>query len=386
LHGLTDWQPPETHVAWREEVERLQPEPDDEKSEAENRRTLAQLAAKLLEDYPLKPHELLREPSYRAFKQFETMAKRRPSLPVWLLDEDGKVRVLTVAELSDKEAKKQIESMTVLLPPSAGGLDDGMLNGSAAAPEEGSLDVADEWYADKERTIHLRIRLDDNDPPEGMRLIRRVSLPGGGEETDPEFWYWFERYNEGGLSAKQPVEWHVHVKDVEDRLAEIVDKLPLDDGLRRVLKLAAKFHDHGKRRKLFQFVLANPNYPRIVLAKSGKKGGRVEERYRHEFGSLLDLQKEPEFQALSDDEKDLVLHFIATHHGRARPHFPAEEGFDPDYSSALADSIAREVPRRFAKLQRKYGRWGLAYLESLLRAADWAASAKPSSYLPEGEK
>jgi CRISPR-associated endonuclease/helicase Cas3 len=30
-------------------------------------------------------------------------------------------------------------------------------------------------------------------------------------------------------------------------------------------------------------------------------------------------------------------------------------------------------------LQQKYGRWGLAYLESLLRAADWSASANPSS-------
>jgi hypothetical protein len=37
------------------------------------------------------------------------------------------------------------------------------------------------------------------------------------------------------------------------------------------------------------------------------------------------------------------------------------------------------VPRRFARLQRKYGRWGLAYLESLPRAADWAASANPSA-------
>jgi len=36
--------------------------------------------------------------------------------------------------------------------------------------------------------------------------------------------------------------------------------------------------------------------------------------------------------------------------------------------------LAREVPVRFARLERKYGRWGLAYLESLVRAADAIAS------------
>lgn len=35
--------------------------------------------------------------------------------------------------------------------------------------------------------------------------------------------------------------------------------------------------------------------------------------------------------------------------------------------------------RRYADLQRRYGRWGLAYLESLLRAAGWAASAEQFS-------
>ena len=79
----------------------------------------------------------------------------------------------------------------------------------------------------------------------------------------------------------------------------------------------------------------------------------------------------------------MVLHLIAAHHGRARPHFPADEAFDPDQPSALTDSVAREVPRRFARLQRKYGRWGLAYLESLLRAADWAASANPSRFVED---
>ena len=97
-------------------------------------------------------------------------------------------------------------------------------------------------------------------------------------------------------------------------------------------------------------------------------------KFRHEFGSLLDVVNLSEFRELKTEVQDLVLHLIATHHGRARPHFPSEEAYDYNYSEDAAAEITREVPRRFARLQRKYGRWGLAYLESLVRAADALAS------------
>jgi CRISPR-associated endonuclease/helicase Cas3 len=108
--------------------------------------------------------------------------------------------------------------------------------------------------------------------------------------------------------------------------------------------------------------------------------------YRHEFGSLLDLQLEAEFNELKGkpELQDLILHWVATHHGYGRPHFPEDRAFDPEPPNGVnAAEIAAEVPRRFARLQRKYGRWGLAYLESLLRAADWAASANPSAFEKE---
>ena len=78
------------------------------------------------------------------------------------------------------------------------------------------------------------------------------------------------------------------------------------------------------------------------------------------------------------DLQELVLHLIAVHHGYGRPHFSENRAFDPESNGQDAEAIACEAPRRFARLQRKYGRWGLAYLESLLRAADWAASENPS--------
>jgi CRISPR-associated endonuclease/helicase Cas3 len=103
--------------------------------------------------------------------------------------------------------------------------------------------------------------------------------------------------------------------------------------------------------------------------------------FRHEFGSLLDVLDKPEFKELNDHQKDLVLHLIAAHHGYGRPHFPSDIAYDPEPKGKDIVRIASDIPRRFARLQRKYGRWGLAYLESLLRAADYAASARPSKTL-----
>ena len=39
-------------------------------------------------------------------------------------------------------------------------------------------------------------------------------------------------------------------------------------------------------------------------------------RYRHELGSLFDVECEPEFQKLSEASKEIVRHVIAAHHGR----------------------------------------------------------------------
>jgi CRISPR-associated endonuclease/helicase Cas3 len=95
---------------------------------------------------------------------------------------------------------------------------------------------------------------------------------------------------------------------------------------------------------------------------------------------LLDVQNDSDFLELSQDMREVVLHLVATHHGRGRPHFTIEEAYDPAATDQQNSVVAAQVPQRFARLQRKYGRWGLAYLESLLRAADYAASANPSAF------
>ena len=367
LHGVADWEPPQTQVAWRAEVGEIigdlleQHKPED-----------------LLDDYPLKPHELLREPSHRAFKQFEALAKRRGDSPAWLVDSYGKVEVVTVAHLADKDNKDRINKKIVILPPSAGGLRGGMLDGSAPGADE--LDVADIEEGPPSSFRERVMAAEEPATPEGMHRIRRIDLGEDDEGNAARSWYWFEAKNEGGRTAHRPVLWSVHVGDVEKRAGEILKPLGLPAELDKAVRVAASLHDHGKRRESFQRVLGNTD-PDVMLAKSGGRGGRATEPYRHEFGSLTDARADPEFNALPADQQELVLHLIASHHGYARPHFPADRAFDPDHPDAAAQKLAAEVPARFARLQRRHGRWGLAYLESLLRAADWAASANPSKFV-----
>jgi CRISPR-associated endonuclease/helicase Cas3 len=378
LHGLSR-ELPETHVAWREEVRLITGELLDTYKPGD-----------LLEEYPLKPHELLRDRSDRVFKHVTAIAERHPDDAVWLVDDDGNVDVLSLKQLADKETKERINYRTILLSPLVGGLRDGLLNGDAEGFD--GLDVAD-----NDRRVRVWDRLDEK--ARGMRLILRIDFPTSeDDDEEAKSWHWFElpkvADGDGSKSHDKPVTLRVHVRDVVDHATGLAKKLGLSEELMKTIKLAAEFHDLGKKRDLWQrsigHRLPKDPQPDDWLGKSGRNmrwpGFRTD--YRHEFGSLVDVldPRQPflvELQQLNDDMKDLILHLIATHHGRGRPHFPVDEAFDPEQKEIDTSSIAAEVPRRFARLQRKYGRWGLAYLESLLRAADWAASGNPSDFVEE---
>ncbi|MGL4420519.1 MAG: type I-G CRISPR-associated helicase/endonuclease Cas3g [Gemmataceae bacterium] len=384
LHGLADeeYEPPTTQVAWRTEVSRITEELLKEYEPKE-----------LLEAYPLKPHELLKDQSQRVFKQLELIAKRAEKLPVWLVDKEGTVEVSSLVQIADKDRKDRINGKTILLPPEAGGLSGGLLNGSSETAD----DVADELFITNKEDKKLerqRKRLwniapeNDNDVAD-LQLKKWIEFPlpaNADDDAEADQWLWYAAGSQGEPAAKDPVLWDVHVADVEREAEEILKKLDLPEELATVVRIAAKYHDHGKRRTIFQRVLGNTRWPNVELAKSGKKrGSRIKEKYRHEFGSLHDLAKVIHELSLTPHQRDLVLHLIATHHGRGRPHFPNDEAEDPAHTPEENEQLAAEVPRRFARLQRKYGRWGLAYLESILRAADWAASKKPSAYLTKEE-
>lgn len=360
LHGLTDQDPPETHVAWRDDVRLLN---DMAVSNADR--------AELLLAYPLLVKELLREPSTRAIKHLEALGKRHPDHHAWLFNDDGEVEEITLDFFTARDNKERINGLTIVLDPRSGGL-------SAAGMLDGASEIANDVSETPERCRSC----DKDIIPSDFHEVFNVAIPAEGEDGDLEVLRWFTRRNTGEVRSKKPVLLTSHEADVERQLEAILSRLSLGESLNNSLRIAARYHDEGKRRLIFQSILGNRNAPSIWWAKSGQKSQiRVEEKYRHEFGSLNDLPGAEEL-GITHDQRELVLHVIAAHHGRARPHFPADEVFDPNQTEQGSNELALTVAQRFGRLQRRYGRWGLAYLESLLRAADWSASANPT---PEGE-
>ena len=294
-----------------------------------------------------------------------------------------------------KVADLSLVGRTVILPPEAGGLkivdgrSAGLFDGSDYVPEYRNLyDVADIWEDGKGL---LRKRVWQGDvAPGGMALEREIKFENPeDEDAEPiKVWRWFVRKPEAA-SERSRIAYPLqpHLDEVKSAARQMVGRLNLPGDIANTVVLAAWFHDLGKHRERWQRSLGNIRYPSEVYAKSGRlpdgtvlRSREICKDYRHEFGSLLDIldekhQNHAEFMTLSHDMRDLVLHLVAAHHGRARPHFPADEADDPERNGQAIAALAIEIPRRFACLQRKYGRWGLAYLESLVRAADYAVSA-----------
>ncbi|AMV26060.1 Type III restriction enzyme, res subunit [Gemmata sp. SH-PL17] len=136
LHGVEDEKNRETHVAWREEVNLFSGTGVNELQIAE-----------LLDTFPLKPHEMLRDSTWRVQDELSALSGARADLSVWVIDPDDEVRVLELGELAKRDNKKKyIQNLigcTVVLPPTAGGLTStGTLDSKADRDSERKYDVA----------------------------------------------------------------------------------------------------------------------------------------------------------------------------------------------------------------------------------------------------
>lgn len=363
LHGVAQWEAPRTTVAWRREVAWL----DDVHLKSES-------LDDFLADYPLRARETLSDRTDRVVKHLEKIVARdnEDTLCAWLV-KGGTASVRPLSQLvHDYDSRKNpiLADATLILPPEAGGLNAGLLDGdSEFSPEPGTRYDLGEKVG--ERVVH---ELDDRlSPPPGMRLVRMILREN--LEGDEMWWQLFARSrvadDDGSRTSRKPQLLTEHLRRTEHWAGLLAERLRLSASERRAIAFAGLWHDLGKKRSVWQRSIKRYEDP--PLAKGPMQPSELG-HYRHELGSLHDARVSTGFDGLTTDERDLVMHLVAAHHGRARPHFPAREVYDPEVRETEIALLAHQVPLRFERLQRKYGWWGLAWLESLLRAADYLAS------------
>ena len=307
---------------------------------------------------------------------------------VVLLSSNGEVqRIYDIARLAEANTDGLVRALSngsVVVDARLGGLDpNGLLDPKAAGPPA-TIDMPDAhaWGVNRETTVGRRITI--GQAPRRDRFWRAGEFRWALSEADDSPGLWVELWRGPGLNPGDPAvsataqaldSHHDQTGRYAERIANAIGLIsPYGD----LLVAAARAHDLGKDRKLWQDAMrASPN-GRPYAKTEGGGDGRSLNGYRHEFGSLRDALAEigalfPDNVAADPDLRDLALHLIVAHHGHARPTIKA---YDPHRDEPPSRSIprAREAALRFARLQGQWGPWGLAWWEALLRAADWAAS------------
>ena len=207
-----------------------------------------------------------------------------------------------------------------------------------------------------------------------------------------------------GISHRdgKPVLLHTHLPGVEGFARSHAIGCGLPEELTEALACAGLLHDLGKADPRFQAMLRGGSLlaKGETLAKSAEmpKTNAVRERARaaagypvggrHELLSVR-LAENAAPTLLPEDAglRDLVLHLVASHHGHCRPFAPVvadDECVPVEYAlcghrmrwrgPTELERLDSGVADRYWRLTRRYGWWGLAWLEALLRLADWRRS------------
>lgn len=242
-------------------------------------------------------------------------------------------------------------------------------------------------------------------PPD--RFVMAASL-GEGAIIDRD-----DEQPECSSMGPAPVSLRAHHRNVGDRARQIANALGLAEDLCDAVEAAARWHDLGKVEPRFQAMLCggDPFEAMLVdepLAKSGldptdragfrraRARSRLPAGARHEAWSAAFVRRHLTDQHVAVDfDVDLVIHLVASHHGHARPWLPPvvddrpadvihlmEDGLggtkNANVTIQTGETVDFEHPARFARLNRRYGRWGLALLESIVRCADMTVSGEGS--------
>lgn len=209
--------------------------------------------------------------------------------------------------------------------------------------------------------------------------------------------------SDDSASATVNVKLWEHIDGVQRWTRDFAVGSGLDESMVEGLTRSADLHDLGKADPRFQAWLRGGNQwlasgkellgKSEGLPKSSGERNRTRELAGYPKGGRHELLSvrliESDAVLLRDVDADLVPHLIATHHGWCRPFAPVIDdriGVDDrrrrvritlrDGRSLHADVVTglealdSGIAERFWKVVRRFGWWGAAYLEAVLRLAD----------------
>lgn len=227
--------------------------------------------------------------------------------------------------------------------------------------------------------------------PESRTPVPAVAARGNAEaDTDSSDSRSFPKYRQT-LSA--------HTSRVRQKLDAILAERMLEASWTEALHIAAAKHDWGKAHDVFQATLHRNDNTTELLAKQCGNARHDRKHFRHELASALAM--------IQTGDSDLAAYLAAAHHGRIRLGIRSMPGEREENGVAVARGIhdgdvLREcelapgicVPAvtlslavmqfgeangswtdRMLRVRDELGPFRLAYLETILRAADEWASA-----------
>lgn len=338
----------------------------------------------------------------------DMVAPMREGAPVvFLLDRRNRlISILTSSEINIKKTddlRRDFANRQIIVDSRIGGIKEGLLNNNS---NDAACTIEDNW----KKLDHEN--LNEHEWPVRVRTLREAErakklgdseIPKGGtdntihswrealaipyyvsHEGDTKVWLVVEQRpsrndgEEGKAISSRAQHLDEHQAWAAEEAAKLVDKISLDKDDRMMLMAAvaaAQHHDDGKKALRWQRAFNASREDGPYAKTVGPFNRYVLNGYRHELKSALDAETNGlDGIDRSDPRFELSLHLIASHHGYARPSISIK-GYDDLPPSETAKRV-HDIALRFARLQRKWGPWGLAWWEALVRAADQRASRR----------
>ena len=296
------------------------------------------------------------------------------------------------------------------------------LEGERAALRWDFLDSAwlrvQPWEIYPGMTLMLDAKQGGYDPDMGWDASSKEPVAVMEEDGDPEDGQGSEPTN---TSQGKWVSLSDHSRHAEAEARVILDALSgqFETGVLEAVALAALYHDAGKAHPAFQEMLRKDGEgppEGVLLAKSRGNGRMGRRHFRHELGSALALLEHAHVS--TDYVRDLAAYLAAAHHGKVRLGMRSLPGArrnnrdsNPEADKLLGYRVSEpetlppvdlgqglRVPEtildmsiarvgidenesrswleRSLSLLERFGPFRLAYLETLVRAADMRASAE----------